>query len=496
MKKIALIKPRIGRQEDKLYIEKGRMEPLQLSVIAGMTPDDIEIVMFDDRFEEIDYDEKVDFVAITVETYTARRAYEIATEYRLRGVPVLLGGMHVTLIPEEASQYCDSIITGDAGFVWPQIIEDFREYKKLRKQYSGNVGAPQMNRFFPDRSIYADKKYLNIALIQFGRGCKFTCSFCAIASYFKNQQFVRDLDQVIAEIKATKKKMFFFVDDNIVADFDALKELCRKLIPLKIRWVSQGSLDMTKDPELMELLVKSGCMGNVMGFETISKDNARQLRKAPNFFRKDFSNYQEEIQELRRVGLQTWASFTLGYDFDTRQSLLDTVDFAIENKFCFAAFNILVPYPNTDMYRRLKEEGRLLYDGKWWLHPSYRFNHCTFVPKNMSPDELTEVSYECKDRWNSWSSVFKRYFDLKTHMRSPIRTAIYWMYNPIYRGENHRKQSMYFGLYNHLNPDTNQNLHTNESIQITGDYSNIGDVKFKDWNFESTPSEVVSGKSI
>ncbi|MCP4912423.1 MAG: B12-binding domain-containing radical SAM protein [Oligoflexia bacterium] len=482
--KITLIKPRIGRQEDSFYIDEGRMEPLQLAVLAGMTPDEFEVKMFDDRFEDVDFDDKTDLVAITVETYTARRAYEIATEYRLRGIPVVMGGMHVTLIPEEASQYCDSIVTGDAGWIWHQVLADFKEHRKLRKHYKSIVGAPQANKFFPDRGIYADKKYLDVGLIQFGRGCKFACSFCAISAYFNKQQFVRDLEDVAEEIKSLNNKLIFFVDDNIVADFEALKDLCRILIPLKIRWVSQGSMDMTKDPELMDLLVKSGCMGNVIGFETINKSNARQLRKAPNFFRSDFSMYEKEVGVLRDFGLQTWAAFTLGYDHDTKESILATVDYAIKQKFCFAAFNILVPYPNTPLYKKMEEEGRLLFDGKWWLHPSYRFNHCSYKPKCMSPDELTELSFTCKEKWNSWKSILYRYFDHKTHMRNLVKTAIYWTYNPIYSKENFSKQDMYFGLFNHLDKE-NKILHENKELLLNPDLSNIGDLnpKMKNHNF-------------
>lgn len=491
--RLTLIKPRIGRKEDSLYIDEGRMEPLQLAVLAGMTPPDVEVVMYDDRMEEIPFDEKTDLVAITVETYTARRAYEIATEYRLRGIPVIMGGMHATLIPEEVSMYCDSIVTGDAEWVWDELLDDFRKYRKLKKHYKSRPDIPQANKYLIDRKIYQGKKYLNVGLIQFGRGCRFTCSFCAISVFFGAKQFVRKLEDVVQEIKESKKALIFFVDDNICSDFEALKELCRILIPLKIRWVSQGSMDMTKDLELMDLLVKSGCMGNVIGFETVNPGNKRQLRKAPNFFRNDFDHYRKEVQTLRDFGLQTWASFTLGYDSDTRESILNSVEYAIKQKFCFAAFNILTPYPNTDLYRQLAEEGRHLYDGKWWLHPSYQFNHCSFKPKCMSADELTEVSFLAKERWNSMSSVLYRYFDPKTHMRNLVKTFVYWRYNPLYSMENFRKQSMYFGLHNHITPQ-GELIHQHPGLNAKLD--NIKQLSFKNFNFEakenSTDDKVIT----
>lgn len=482
--KITLIKPRIGRQENSLYIDEGRMEPLQLAVIAGMTPKDIEVVMYDDRMENIPYDENTDLVAITIETYTARRAYEIATEFRLRGIPVIMGGMHATLIPEEVSEYCDAIVTGDAEWVWSEILNDYISHGKLKKHYKSVPGVPQANKYMINRSIYENKKYLNVGLIQFGRGCKFTCSFCAISVFFDKKQYVRNLDEVVKEIKESKKKLFFFVDDNICSDFEALKELCRILIPLKIRWVSQGSIDMTRDLELMDLLVKSGCMGNVIGLETINPDNKKQIRKAPNFYRNDFSKYSTEAGILKKFGLQTWAAFTLGYDQDTRKSIMETVDFAIKQKFCFAAFNILIPYPNTDLYRQLKSENRLLFDGKWWLHPNYKFNHCTFLPKNLTPDQLTEASFAAKSKWNSYSSILTRYFDPQTHMKNFAKTFIYWKYNPLYSKENFSKQNMYFGLYNHLT-DQGEVIHPNSSLKLTPHLDNIKSFNFKNFNFQN-----------
>ena len=481
--KLTLIKPNIGRQEDYLYIDNGRMEPLQLGVLAGMTPEDIDVVMYDDRMEEVPFDEPTDLVGITVEVYTARRAYEIAAEYRRRGVPVIMGGFHPTLAPEEVAPFCDSIVTGDAGWIWEDVINDFRTHGKLKKLYKSKVGAPQANKYFPKREIFKDKGYLDIGLIQFGRGCKFTCSFCAISVFFDRQQFTRDLSQVIEEMKQSGKKMFFFVDDNICADFEALKELCRALIPLKIHWVSQGSMDMTKDKELMGLLVKSGCLGNVIGFETINPSNMKQVKKAPNTKGARYKQYAKEIQVLRDFGIQTWAAFTLGYDHDTIESIQETVDYAISNKFCFAAFNILMPYPNTPLYRDLEKQGRLLFDGKWWLHPEYRFNHAAFIPKNMTPDELTKACLDAKIQWNSLNSVFKRFFDFKTHMRSLANAYMYWKYNPIYRSENAQKQGMAFGKYNHIYRG-NELKHKNDDIMLNPYLNNIKELSSFYKNFE------------
>lgn len=442
--KLTLIKPNIGRREHSLYVDEGRMEPLQLGILAALTPADIEVVMYDDRMEPIPYEEPTDLVAITVETFTARRAYEISGEFRRRGVKTVMGGMHAMLIPEEVSEHCDCVIVGDAEPAWKTMLEDFRK-DRLQSRYDViQPRCPQAD-VIPRRDIFERKGYLPITLLQFSRGCSHRCSFCASSVYFKAHHYCRPVEDVIREIKMQKRKLLFFVDDNIVCNHEKAKELFRALIPLKIRWVSQGSMDMLHDRELMELMVKSGCLGLVIGFESISPDCIAQMNKYTN---RHGSNdmYREEIRQLREWGLQTWAAFTVGHDGDTVESIRATCDFAIKNKFTFAAFNILMPYPNTPLYEKMEREGRLLYDGKWWLHEDYRFNYASIVPKNMTADELTEVSFDCRRRFNSVSSIVKRALEPRTNMRTPYRFLTYLIYNPLFRKEVHKKQGMRFGL--------------------------------------------------
>jgi radical SAM superfamily enzyme YgiQ (UPF0313 family) len=442
--KLTLIKPNIGRMEHSLYVDEGRMEPLQLGVLAALTPADMDVALYDDRMEAIPYDEPTDLVAITVETYTARRAYEISAEFRRRGVPVILGGMQPTLLPEEAALHADSIFVGDAETGWDQVLADARR-RRLQALYRAPVGRPQTG-VLTRRDLFKDKGYLPVTLLQFSRGCRFACTFCAVSAYFDRTQYCRDVREVVQEIEAQERKFLFFVDDNILSDFAAAKELCRALIPLKVKWVSQGSIDMTHDRELMELLVRSGCVGLVVGFESLNAQNLRGMKKAPNLVG-GFDGYQQPISIIRDYGLQLWAAFTLGHDHDTKESIERTLEFAMENKFCFAAFNILVAYPNTPLYRRLESEGRLLYEGKWWLHPEYRFNYACFRPARLSPDELTEACFRARASFNSIPSVVKRAFDFKTNMRSPYRLGVYLTYNPIFRKEVFKKHGMKFGLH-------------------------------------------------
>lgn len=443
--KITFIMPNIGRQEHSLYVDEARMEPLSLGVLAGLTPPDVECVLYDDRMEEIPYEEPTDLVAISIEIYAARRAYEIAAEYRARGVPVILGGAHPTLYPEESQAHCDSLYIGDAEFRWAEAVEDARR-GELKPTYHAKVGVAQPEGVQPRRDLFVGKGYLPLTLMQFSRGCRFACDFCAVSAYFNKTQYIRPTREVLQEIQSQERKYIFFVDDNFLSNHEAAKQFLRDLIPLKIRWVSQASLDMTGDLELMELLAESGCLGNVVGFESIDPQSIRSMKKAPNLMANgEWDRYQSQVEILRDFHLQTWATFTLGHDYDTVESILETHDFAMRNRFCFAAYNILMPYPGTPLYDRLNAEGRLLWDGKWWLHPEYRFNEAAFVPKNMSPAELSETIWRCRDAWNRPSSIFKRMWDFKTHMSSLTRLGLYLAYNPLYAKESYKKQGMLFG---------------------------------------------------
>jgi len=429
--------------EHSLYVDEGRMEPLMLGVLAGLTPEEHEVVLYDDRLEPIPYDEPTDLVAITVETYTARRAYEIAAEYRRRGVAVIMGGMHVMLVPEEVQQYADSIFIGDAETLWVQVLEDASR-NRLQKVYNAPAGIGQLGGVKPRREIYRGKGYLPISLMQFSRGCRFECNFCAVSKYFDRKHYVRRIDEVLEEIEELDRKFIFFVDDNIASNRQGLKELCRELTPMKVNWVSQASLDITHDAKIMKLMADSGCIGNVMGFESITPESLQDAKKVSNM--SGFSNYAREIEVLREHAMQTWAAFTLGYDNDTYDSIMATMEFARKNRFTFAAFNILTPYPNTPFYEKLAEEERLLYDGKWWLHPEYRFNHAAFVPRNMNPDELTRACHEARTGFNSIPSLLYRFSDVKTNMKSLWRATTYLRYATLFRKEVHKKHSMRFGL--------------------------------------------------
>lgn len=434
----------MGRMMTGSYVDEGRMEPLQIGILAGLTPADVNIAFYDDRMEEIPYTEQTDLVMITVETFTAKRSYEIAKNFRKKGVWVVMGGMHVTLIPDEVCAYADTIVIGDAEPIWNQLIDDARN-SRLEPIYKSTFGHEPQKGFFPNREIFKNKGYLPISLMQFSRGCVNGCRFCASSVYFEKNQYCRSIESVILEIKTQKLKLIFFVDDNIVANREKAKELFRALIPLKIKWVSQASIDMTEDEELMQLMMKSGCLGNVIGFESIDGETLKAINKSSNIQGAGFDGYKKQLEILRKYGHQTWAAFTIGHEKDTKESILNTLAFAKKHKFAFAAYNVLMPYPNTQLYEDMAKDDRLLYDGKWWLHDDFRFNHAPYRPYGLTSEELTEVGFYCRKSFNTIGSILYRATDFKTNMRTPYKLATYLIYNPLFRKEVYKKQSMQLG---------------------------------------------------
>lgn len=383
------------------------MEPLPAATIAGLTPEGIDIQFYDDRMEIIPFDEPTDLVAISVETYTAKRAYQIATEYRKRGIPVVMGGFHATLRPQEVSQYAESVVSGEAETIWPLLIDDFR-HGKLEKFYRPTA-RPSLSGLKPDRSIFRGKRYLPIGLVEAGRGCHFKCEFCAVQSVFDSTQTRRPADETIAEIESLKrdKKLFFFVDDNITSNMDQAKEFFRALIPLRIRWVSQSSINAAHDEEFLDLLVRSGCQGVLIGFESLNPANLRNMNKSFNTMR---GGFEKALTNLRRHNIRIYGTFIFGYDGDTPESFPETVAFARDHSLYIAAFNHLTPFPGTPLYQRLESEGRLLYDS-WWLDDRYSYNRIPFQPRGMEPDMLQRGCLDARRRFYSWPSIMKRSMD-------------------------------------------------------------------------------------
>lgn len=376
------------------------MEPLTVATLKSLTPEDIETEFYDDRIENIDYNNNADIVSITVETYTAQRAYLIAKKFKQKGKTVIMGGYHVNAVPDEALNYADAICLGNAENCWCELLEDYKN-NKLKKIYNCE------NKFIdklPDRSIFQGKKYLPISLIETGRGCPNDCEFCSIASFYKQKYVPRKIEKIIEEIKQQKPKFIFFVDDNICANKAHLKELCKALIPLKVRWASQAALSVACDDELLELMAKSGCKNILIGFESMDERNLDQMNKSWNY---KLGETDRLIEKIHKAGISIYATFLFGFDFDDVTNFRRTIDFALRHNFFFAAFNHLLPFPGTKLYKRLQDTNRLLYD-KWWLSDNYKYGAIPYEPKALSPVELRDFCANARREFFSLFNILKR----------------------------------------------------------------------------------------
>jgi len=414
------------------------MQPLCFAILKSLTPPDVETALYDERLEDIPLDEPTDLAAITVETYTARRAYQLASAYRRRGVRVVLGGYHPTFLPRECLGYADAVVQGDAEGIWGEVVEDARR-GRLRPVYRRDDFAP-LGGTPPDRSIFDGKRYVPVTLVQYGRGCKFNCDFCSIRAFYGSSLRQRPVREVCEEIERTGARLVFFVDDNIFVDVAKARELFEALIPLRITWFCQCSLDIAKDAELVKLMRRSGCSSVLFGFESLDPANLRQMKKGWNL---KFRDYETAIRIVRDAGMMIYGTFVFGYDHDTVGSFERTVEFAVHHRFYLANFNPLTPTPCAPLYDRLEREGRLIHE-RWWLDPGFRYGHATFHPRGMTADQLTEGCYRSRTAFNTVGSILFRLFDPPT-MRSPRRLAQYAISNLISRREIHAKQGLGLG---------------------------------------------------
>jgi radical SAM superfamily enzyme YgiQ (UPF0313 family) len=379
---------------------------LSLATVAALTPPEMQISFTDDLITPIDLDgdlNDVDLVGITCSTKTASRTYKIAQAYRERGVPVVLGGIHPTAVPEEAIEHSDSVVMGEAEKSWPRLVEDFQR-GNLERMYRQEEFSPPDQIHHPRQDIYNPKNYFPLDLLQATRGCPYLCDFCSVRKFFGGTYRCRPLNNIIDEIRSLRHKVIMFADDNIVGHSRYTRNLLNALVPLRKRWIGQASLAGLEDEDMIRLMAKSGCIGLLIGFESISEENIKLSRKHQN--RPDA--YQNIIHNLHRHGIAIWASFLFGFDHDDIGIFERTVRFAIEAKLFSVVFAILTPYPGTALYDRLKEEGRLT-DERWWLLENQEAHAPHFYPRGMTRAELREGWEWAWREYYSYSSILKRF---------------------------------------------------------------------------------------
>jgi len=435
--KILLISPSVdpnGKTNKQML-----MPQLALFILEGLTPKEHQVVTLDEEAEDIDLEQDCDLVGISFMTSNASRAYWLAREFKKRGRTVVLGGVHPTLLPDEASPHGDSVVIGEAEGVWAELLEDHQK-GRLKKIY--HEPRPDLSTYVPKNFSKITKRHLfGMVPIMTTRGCPYHCDFCCVTDLFGKEIRHIPIENVVRDIKESGKKIFMFLDDNIIGHSGYAKELFAALKPLKISWVGQSSISLlVKDDELLKLAAESGCKGLFVGLESVKEAQMSSMRKSFT----SVQGLEDGLKKVHRAGIFVLASMIFGFDEDTEDVFDETVKFLIKNKVHSVAFNVLTPYPGTKTYRKMKEEGRLLTDG--WKY--YDHSTVVFQPKNMSPYELMVGKIRARKAFYGPWSILRR---LRANLRHPlVYLAMNWGHFKGVRVEEKRLALVKRDLYDKL----------------------------------------------
>jgi radical SAM superfamily enzyme YgiQ (UPF0313 family) len=401
--KIALVSPKgpLYRHRGGIWKKSLRYQPLTLTTLAALIPKElpVDLQLFDEGIAEVPLDLDVDLAGLTVITGTAMRAYELADHFRSRGIAVVLGGPHVTLIPEDAAPHADAIVAGYAEDSWPQLLLDYSR-NELKARYDQAPGLSLANRPFPRRDLLPGRRYLTSNVFEATRGCIHNCDFCVVPTAWGRKPYQKPVDQVIADIRQHGARKLIFVDLNIIADRDYALSLFAALIPLRVQWYGLATVLLADDPELLRLAEQSGCKGLLMGLESISAQNLRLSHKGFN----SPDHFARVAQRLHDHGIALQGCFVFGLDHDGPDVFIKTAQFAVDAKIDLPRFAIATPFPNTVLYKRLESEGRIL-TRNWEL---YDGQHAVFQPAKMTVEELQAGTEAAWKHAYSFRSIVRR----------------------------------------------------------------------------------------
>jgi radical SAM superfamily enzyme YgiQ (UPF0313 family) len=418
--KIKLIAPHEQR-EDALS-SPFRLQRVNLPLLAALTPPGHTITIVEEAFAPDDIDQDVDLVGITVLTELAPRAYRIADAYRQKAVKVVMGGIHPTVLPEEALEHADAVVVGEAEGVWPRLVSDAVSGQMQRIYRAGTLtdlqGLPK-----PRRDLLPGTKYQGFTRIPIGvetsRGCPYDCEFCCIGQTLGQQYRVRPVPEVIAEIESVDSPHLFFTDDSLGLNRNAAKKLFTEMIPLRRRWLAQGTVSLAQDLELLGLMRRSGCLGLLIGFESVQKATQNEVMKIMNL-RIDF---YEAMRRFHGEGFGILGSFVFGFDYENKDVFEQTLDFIMRSRMDVVQLRVLTPYPGTRLYRRLLGEGRL-FVRDWWLR-GYPPDTLLFQPKGMTADQLIRGYARLNRQAYSLGAMMKRFLGMSPWKRTLLGCQAY-----------------------------------------------------------------------
>ena len=427
-KKILLIQPTPYDQHGNL-VKKSRLYfvGLALPLLAALTPEEYEVEICYETIEDVPFDTDADLVGISSMGHAVMRTIDIAKKFRELGKTVVLGGYMVSLMPEEAKKYGDAVMIGDAEETWAQMLFDYSN-GNLQKVYQKKL--TKLETPLPKYELILNKKIGNFLPVQAGRGCPKTCSFCSVYCLYKGQYLKRSIPDVMRDIKRVKElgfKQFLLLDDNIFSNRDYAIELCAEIKKLKMKWMTQCSIDIAKDEELLDIIASSGCYVLSFGLESISRESLKSMNKS-------WANpdkYSEQIKIIKKHGIDISTEMVVGAEGDTLESIKATAKFVADNGIAVPRFYILTPIPGTKFWDEMQEQNRI------YNTDIYSYNSCEAVhfPKNMTPEELTKAYWELYNEVYTMKSIAKRTIFTKAFLRRPFRVLFYFGVNVFYRSQ-------------------------------------------------------------
>ena len=429
--RIRLIEPSHYLTNGKLLKSKRSLFPsLSLPYLAALAPSDVEVSVCIEQLEDIDFEKKTDIVGITSHTLQILRAYEIANEFRARGVPVVMGGVHVSMEPEEALEHADTVIVGEAEETWPQFINDFKNgspkrlYRATRRPSLVNIPRPRYSLLDNSRFAGYGKRGLRRLLglpvypVQTARGCPNACEFCCVTRFYGSRYRHRPIREVIAEIKSLDATTIFFTDDDIFCPPRHARELFRALIPLRLTWFAQGSIAAAKDRELIRLARESGCAEIFVGLESLSRESLESVGKTIN----NVEEYERLLKVYRGEGICVTASLMFGFDSDSPSVFREALEFLVRNHVHHTFWWPVTPFPGTALFERLKKQGRLKAE-KWWL--------CPELSRSFPDLKFTAIGMDETSFRENFSNYYNRFFSTRRILARtflpPARTFLWRM---------------------------------------------------------------------
>ncbi len=425
-KKILLIQPS-PYAPDGNVIKKKRLHfvGLSLPLIAALTPDNYEVELIYETIEEIPWHTEAEIIGISSMGHGVHRTIDIAKGFKALGKTVVLGGYMVSLLPEEGLKYADAVFVGDVETSWGIFLSDY-ETGLIKTVY--DMPLTEYSPPLPRYELIAHKKIGSFLPVQAGRGCVNHCSFCSVACLYQGRYLKRPVDEVMRDIKEVRRlgyKQFLLLDDNIFSDRVYTKALCEAIKPLKMKWMTQCTVTIGDDVELLRLIKDSGCIALSFGLESITQSSLDGMDKPWA----KVSEYERLIKAVRDEGIQVSTEMVVGADGDTLESIKNTAKFINDLKIAVPRFYILTPIPGTLFFHQMSDENRIYNKDIY----SYNGAEAVHIPKNMSPEELTDAYWALYKEVFSYKNIIKRTVFQKGFFVNPLLSVFYLYINLYYR---------------------------------------------------------------